>query len=356
MLTDKNIVVFGGTGSLGKLLVKRLLAGECGAPKKLLVVSRDEAKQHYMRLEMQRLADASTDDVFYHNYERALQFHIGDVRDYSSVLTALRNADFVFNAAALKQVPACEYFPYEAVLTNIVGAENIIRAVRENQLSIEAVVGVSTDKACKPVNVMGMTKAVQERLYVRANLDCANTRFVSVRYGNVLASRGSVVPLFREQIAQGGPVTVTTIDMTRFFIGLDRAVDTIIAALLHGNPGEIFIPLCPAAKIIDLAEVLIADQPIEIKMTGIRPGEKLHESLISAEEGYRTTERKGYYVILPMLPELQPKKFDAFPLVGKEYDSQCNLMSKKQIEDILREYKLLLDDASRSRIKASLAV
>lgn len=165
MLSDKRVVVFGGTGSLGKVLVRRLLEGELGKPKKLLVVSRDEAKQHFMRLEFQRLAAASTDEIFYHNYERVLQFHIGDVRDYSSVLTALRNADYVFNAAALKQVPACEYFPFEAVQTNIVGAENIIRAVRENHLPIQAVVGVSTDKACKPVNVMGMTKAIQERLY-----------------------------------------------------------------------------------------------------------------------------------------------------------------------------------------------
>lgn len=355
MLTKKNIVVFGGTGSLGKLLVRRLLAGELGMPNKVLVVSRDEAKQHYMRLEMQRLAEASTDDVFFHNYERVLQFHIGDVRDYSSVLTALRNTDVVFNAAALKQVPACEYFPYEAVLTNIMGAENIIRAVRENDNSIQTVIGVSTDKACKPVNVMGMTKAIQERLYVRANIDCQDCKFVAVRYGNVLASRGSVVPLFREQIANGGPVTVTTTDMTRFLLGLDRAVDTVFAALQHGNKGEIFIPKCPAAKIIDLAEVLVGDHNIEIKVTGIRPGEKLHESLISAEEGYRTVVRNDYYVILPMLPELQPDSITPYPLQGREYDSAHDLMNKKQLHDLLQKYDLLLDDSSRARIKQSLS-
>jgi FlaA1/EpsC-like NDP-sugar epimerase len=354
MLTNKNVVVFGGTGSLGKLLVRRLLAGELGLPKRVLVVSRDEAKQHYMRLEMQRVAEASTDDIFFHNYERVLQFHIGDVREYSSVLTALRKADVVFNAAALKQVPACEYFPYEAVLTNIMGAENIIRAIRENELPVTTVIGVSTDKACKPVNVMGMTKAIQERLYVRANLDCPECKFVAVRYGNVLASRGSVVPLFREQIANGGPVTVTTTDMTRFLLGLDRAVDTVFEALQYGEKGEIFIPKCPAAKIIDLAEVLVGDQNIEIKVTGIRPGEKLHESLISAEEGYRTVARREYFVILPMLPELQPAKINAYDFAGREYDSQCDLMDKKQLHKLLADYDLLLDDSTRARLKQSL--
>jgi FlaA1/EpsC-like NDP-sugar epimerase len=355
MLTNKNVVVFGGTGSLGKLLVRRLLAGELGQPKRVLVVSRDEAKQHYMRLEMQRVAEASTDDIFFHNYERILQFHIGDVREYSSVLTALRNADVVFNAAALKQVPACEYFPYEAVLTNIMGAENIIRAIRENALTVNTVIGVSTDKACKPVNVMGMTKAIQERLYVRANLDCPDCKFVAVRYGNVLASRGSVVPLFREQIASGGPVTVTTTDMTRFLLGLDRAVDTVFEALRFGNRGEIFIPKCPAAKIIDLAEVLVGEHKVEIKVTGIRPGEKLHESLVSAEEGYRTVKRGEYFVILPMLPELQPDSFEVYELAGREYDSNCDLMDKKQLYQLLSDYDLLLDESSRARIKQSLA-
>jgi UDP-glucose 4-epimerase len=241
MLTDKNVAVFGGTGSLGKLLVKRLLSGECGKPKKLLIVSRDEAKQHFMRLEFQQLAVA-TDELFYRNYERVLQFHIGDIRDYSSVRTAIRDADVVFNAAALKQVPACEYFPYEAVLTNIVGAENLCRAIRENSLHVETVIGVSTDKACKPVNVMGMTKAIQERIYGRANLDCETTRFVCVRYGNVLASRGSVIPLFHEQIACGGPLTITTETMTRFLLPLDHAVDTIFACLKGAKPGEIYVP------------------------------------------------------------------------------------------------------------------
>src|SRR5688500_14968676 len=177
MLQDKQVVVTGGTGSLGKVLVRRLLSSEMGLPKQITVFSRDEAKQHSMRLAFQHLRTA-TDEVIYHNFEQLLQFRIGDVRDPHSVATALRDADVVFNAAALKQVPSCEYFPYEAVQTNITGEENIIRAIRESRIPVETVVGVSTDKACKPVNVMGMTKAIQERLFVRANLDADETRFI----------------------------------------------------------------------------------------------------------------------------------------------------------------------------------
>src|SRR5215203_816421 len=280
MLTGKRVLVTGGTGSLGKVLVRRLLSGEMGVPKQITVFSRDEAKQHSMRLAFQRLRIA-TDEVIYHNFERLLQFRIGDVRDPHSVTTALREADVVFNAAALKQVPSCEYFPYEAVQTNITGAENIIRAIRENGLKIDTVVGVSTDKACKPVNVMGMTKAIQERVFTSANLTCPYTRFVCVRYGNVLASRGSVIPLFHEQIRSGGPLTITTTDMTRFLLSLEEAVDTVFAAIRGGRRGETYIPRVPSARVVDVARALIGDRDIETVVTGIRPGEKVHEILIS---------------------------------------------------------------------------
>ncbi len=193
MLTDKRIVVTGGTGSLGNVLVRRLLSGELGKPKSIMVFSRDEAKQHAMRLAYQSRRIA-TDEVIYHNFEQLLQFQIGDVRDYHRLSAVMCKADIVFSAAALKQVPSCEYFPFEAVQTNIIGPENIVRSIRENRLPVETVVGISTDKACKPVNVMGMTKAIQERVFVQANMDCPTTRFICVRYGNVLASRGSVIP------------------------------------------------------------------------------------------------------------------------------------------------------------------
>ncbi len=342
MLNGKRVLVTGGTGSLGKVLVRRLLAGEMGVPKQITVFSRDEAKQHSMRLAFERLRIA-TDEVIYHNFERLLQFRIGDVRDPHSVTTALKDADIVFNAAALKQVPSCEYFPYEAVQTNITGAENIIRAIRESRIPVETVVGVSTDKACKPVNVMGMTKAIQERLFVRANLDADETRFIGVRYGNVLASRGSVIPLFHEQIRHGRPITITTSDMTRFLLSLEQAVDTIFAALRDAARGEIYIPRVPSAKVTDVAAALIGDRKIETVITGIRPGEKIHEILVSEEEAHRTVERGDYYVIQPMLPELLPTDKIDNP-IGREYSSADNVMSRAQVTELLQRHKLMVGD------------
>jgi len=341
MLKDKRVVVTGGTGSLGKVLVRRLLTGEVGLPKQITIFSRDEAKQHQMRLAYQHKR-AATDEVIYHNFEQLLQFRIGDVRDLHSVSTVLRDADVVFNAAALKQVPSCEYFPFEAVQTNIIGAENIIRAIREHNLEVETVVGVSTDKACKPVNVMGMTKALQERLFVRANLDIPNTRFVIVRYGNVLASRGSVIPLFHEQIRHGGPVTITTTDMTRFLLSLEDAVDTIFAAVREGAPGETFIPRVPSAKVTDIAAALIEDREIATIVTGVRPGEKVHEILISEEEANRASPRGDYYAIQPMLPELA--KQPAQDTLNREYSSADSVMTRAEVVELLKTHKLLIGD------------
>src|SRR5687768_14893685 len=319
-LENKRILVTGGTGSLGQTLVRRLLAGELGRPAKITVYSRDEAKQHYMRLDYMH-RKAATDDVIYQNSQDLLTFRIGDVRDYAALTSAVRDADVVFHAAALKQVPSCEYFPFEAVQTNIIGAANLVRVVRENRTPVRTVVGISTDKACKPINVMGMTKAVMERILVEANIDCPDTRFACVRYGNVIASRGSVVPLFLDQIANGGPVTITMREMTRFLLSLDQAVDTVFAALAEANPGETYIPRVPAARVIDLAEVLIDGRPIELRLTGIRPGEKIHEIMVSEEECYRTVARGNYYVICSMLPELRPA-ISADLALRQEYSSE----------------------------------
>src|SRR5512137_763422 len=262
MLAGKRVVVTGGTGSLGKVLIRRLLSGEMGLPKKILVFSRDEAKQHAMRVEYLNRR-AATDEIIYRNFEQLLEFRIGDVRDFHAASAVLRDADVVFNAAALKQVPACEYFPFEAVQTNIAGPENIIRAIREFNLPVETVVGISTDKACKPVNVMGMTKAIQERVFIQGNMRCPQTRFICVRYGNVLASRGSVIPLFHDQIRNGGPVTITTTDMTRFLLSLDRAVDTIFAAVREARRGETYVPRVTSARMTDMVDVLIGDRPVK---------------------------------------------------------------------------------------------
>lgn len=326
-------MVTGGTGSLGQTLVRRLLTGELGKPAKITVFSRDEAKQHYMRLDYLH-RQAATDDIIYQNSQDLLNFRIGDVRDYPALLAAMREADVVFHAAALKQVPSCEYFPFEAILTNIYGAENVVRAVRENDLPVEKVVGISTDKACKPINVMGMTKALQERVLIEANRDCANTSFTCVRYGNVIASRGSIVPLFVEQIRQNKSVTITLPEMTRFLLSLDKAVDTVFAVVTKGNCGETFVPQVPAAKIVDVATALMGDKNLPMEFTGIRPGEKVHEIMVSEEECFRTVERDGYYVILPVLPELREEK-DFAPALESEYSSKDKNVSVEELKVLL---------------------
>lgn len=343
LLTGKRILITGGTGSLGQVLARRLLKGDMGEAAKIIIFSRDEAKQHYMRLEYHHKV-AATDEIVYRNFQQKLEFRIGDVRDFHSIAAALRDADVVFNAAALKQVPTCEYFPYEAVRTNIGGAENIVRAIQQHSLPVETVVGISTDKACKPINVMGMTKAIQERVLIQANMRCPSTRFVCARYGNVLASRGSVIPLFHDQIRHGGPLTVTTREMTRFLLSLDDAVDAVFAAVRWGFAGETYIPKVPSALVMNVALALIGNRDIPIKITGIRPGEKVHESLISAEEAYRTVERGEQYVILPMLPELRDTA-DPAACLGKEYSSADNLLSLEETTDLLARHGLL--DESR---------
>ena len=329
----KRILVTGGTGSLGQTLVRRLLTGEMGQPARIVVFSRDEAKQHYMRVGFQH-REAATDDIIYQNSRELLRFRIGDVRDYGSVLAAVRDADVVFHAAALKQVPTCEYFPYEAVMTNVNGPNNLVRAIRENDTPVELVVGISTDKACKPINVMGMTKALQERVLLEANIDVPKTRFVCVRYGNVIASRGSVVPLFVDQIKRGGPVTITLPEMTRFLLNLDRAVDTVFAAVREGQRGETYIPIVPAAKVVDIARALMGPKDIPMVFTGVRPGEKLHEIMVSEEERFRTIERNGWYVILPILPELR-STMDIVPALDSEYSSEHDNIDIPALADLL---------------------
>lgn len=337
----KRILVTGGTGSMGKVLVRRLLSCELGRPEKVIVFSRDEAKQHFMRVEYQHVR-ASTDEIIYHNFERLLQFWIGDVRDFHSIASALRETDIVVNGAAMKQVPTCEYFPYEAVRTNIEGAENIVRAIQEHRIPVETVVGVSTDKACKPVNTMGMSKAIQERIFTQANMRCNGTRFVCVRYGNVLASRGSVIPLFHEQIRRGGPVTITTTEMTRFLLSLEQAVDTVFAAIRTARPGETYVPNAPAARITDIASALIGDRSIRRVVTGVRPGEKTHEVMVSDEEVNRAITRDKWYAIQPMLPEIADDT-PFTPSLTKEFSSADCLMTLEETVAMLAANDLLVD-------------
>jgi UDP-glucose 4-epimerase len=335
-LDNKRVLITGGTGSLGKVLVRRILSGQLGSPKSVVVFSRDEAKQHDLRMDYLNHR-AATDEVMYHNFERILQFKIGDVRDFHSVAQALTSADIVFNAAALKQVPACEYFPFEAVKTNIEGAENIVRAIIELNLQVESVVAISTDKACKPTNVMGMTKAIQERIFLAANISCPQTRFIAVRYGNVLASRGSVVPLFIDQISAGGPITLTDKNMTRFLLTLDQAVDTVFEALQFAAAGETYIPKIKAALIQDVATALVGSQKIKVVESGIRPGEKLHEIMISEEESLRTISRGDYFAIKSILPEVAT--VSSGPLIEFAEVSSANyLMSTDEVKKFLEKH------------------
>jgi FlaA1/EpsC-like NDP-sugar epimerase len=343
ILEDKAVLITGGTGSLGKTLVRRLLTNEMGKLRKLIVFSRDETKQHQMRLAYKHKTVA-TDEIIYHNFDQLVEFRIGDVRDFHSVAAVVKDADVIFNAAALKQVPSCEYFPYEAVRTNIGGPENIVRVIREHGVPVETVVGVSTDKACKPVNVMGMTKAIQERVFLSANVGSPGTRFICVRYGNVLASRGSVIPLFHEQIRVGGPVTITTEDMTRFLLSLDDAVNVIFAAVREARRGETYIPRVASARVLDVARVLVGDRPIRIEIVGIRPGEKVHEILVSEEECHRTLARGKHFVIQSILPELRNDDGVASALKG-EYSSVDGVMPLDQLGPFLRSHRLMVEEA-----------
>ncbi|VVB52935.1 Polysaccharide biosynthesis protein [uncultured archaeon] len=335
-MLDGKILITGGTGSLGKVVLRRLLKRSL-PPYRIVVFSRDEAKHSDLR------ALYSMDKELKELFESVVRFQVGDVRDQDAVFSATAGVDTIIHAAALKQVPSCEYSPYEAVETNIMGAENIIRAVEKRKYVTE-VIGISTDKACKPVNVMGMTKAIQERLLLGASERCPNTHFKCVRYGNVLASRGSVIPLFQEQIKNGGPVTITTSDMTRFLLSLDQAVDTVFDAHEYGRPGETFIPRIPSARIIDVAEAMtgtvlgVCKKNIPIHITGIRPGEKIHEILVSEEEASRTYPTGKYFVIKSVLNPGTTKE-----CLTKEFSSEDCVMSYEAVVDLLKEHGFIND-------------
>lgn len=286
-IDGKIILLTGGTGSFGKMLVSKLLNLN---PKEIIVFSRDEDKQGLMRLE-------------YPDEER-LRFVLGDIRDYHSVRQVMRGVDIVFHAAALKWITEVEYNVWEGVKTNVIGAQNIIEAAKDE--NVGKVVALSTDKAVEPVNAYGMAKALQERLITTANLykDGTRTVFVSTRYGNVLGSRGSVVPYFKSLIEGNKPLTITDPKMTRFILTLNESVDLVLYALENGVGGEVFVRKMPGHTISDLANVMLESASLSgdsLKIIGIRPGEKVHETLISPSESVRTIEDGDYYIILPQI-------------------------------------------------------
>lgn len=281
MFRDKTLLITGGTGSFGNAVVKRFLPTEIG---EIRIFSRDEKKQDDMRNELRN---------------SKLKFYIGDVRDPVSISNAMRGVDYVFNAAALKQVPSCEFYPLEAVYTNILGTENTLNAAIAN--SVKSVIVLSTDKAVHPINAMGMSKALMEKVAVAKarNLKSGDTNVCVTRYGNVMASRGSVIPLFISQIKSGKALSITDPLMTRFMMSLEDAVDLVLFAFEKGAPGDIFVQKAPAATIGQLATVLkeIFKAQNEIRVIGTRHGEKKHESLLIREEMARAEDLGRYYRI-----------------------------------------------------------
>ncbi|TPQ39609.1 polysaccharide biosynthesis protein [Cupriavidus pinatubonensis] len=281
MFKDKTLLITGGTGSFGNAVLNRFLHSDIA---EIRIFSRDEKKQEDMRIALKN---------------DKLKFYIGDVREYDAVHDALRGVDYVFHAAALKQVPSCEFYPMEAVRTNVVGAENVMRAAIANEVS--RCVVLSTDKAVYPINAMGISKAMMEKVMVAKSRLCdpGKTVLSATRYGNVMASRGSVIPLFLSQIRSGMPLTLTDPNMTRFLMSLEESVDLVLYAFENARPGDIFVQKAPASTVVDLAQALkeLLNGQSEFKVIGTRHGEKLYESLISREEMARADDLGGYYRI-----------------------------------------------------------
>ncbi len=305
--TNKSVLITGGTGSFGKKFTKILLAEK--NPRKIIIFSRDELKQHEMRVR-------GYDDP-------RLRYFIGDVRDRERLLRAMHGVDIVVHAAALKQVPACEYNPMEAVKTNILGTANVLEAALD--AGVGKVLALSTDKAVSPANLYGGTKLVAEKLVIQSNNYAAGsgTRYACVRYGNVVGSRGSVVPLFIKMRASG-KITITDERMTRFWLSLEQGVHFVINCIEQMEGGEVFVPKIPSTKVMDLARAIAPDAKIDI--IGIRPGEKLHEDLLSADEARNAVERDGMYIIRP--PETlwnRNQHYEGAPLPeGFSYTSDNN--------------------------------
>ncbi|MHB8108421.1 MAG: polysaccharide biosynthesis protein [Syntrophorhabdaceae bacterium] len=294
MFSGKILMITGGTGSFGNSVLKRFLDTEV---KEIRVFSRDEKKQEDMRVELNN---------------PKVKFYIGDVRNYESLDFAMNGVDLIFHAAALKQVPSCEFYPMEAVRTNILGAENVLNAGLAH--NVEKIIVLSTDKAVYPINAMGMSKALMEKLMIAKGRTMDNNRktvLCGTRYGNVMASRGSVIPLFVKQIKEGKPLTVTDPNMTRFLMSLDDAVDLVIYAFKNARQGDIFVQKAPASTIQDLAQALleIFNADNAIKIIGTRHGEKLYETLLTREELAKAEDLEGYYRIIPDDRDLNYNKY-----------------------------------------------
>ncbi len=334
LLNGRSILVTGGTGTLGRALVKEILKYD---PKVVRIFSRDEAKQFDLQFELRNCKN--------------VRYLLGDVRDSKRLARAMEGIDIVFHTAALKHVPSCEYNPFEGVKTNIIGTQNVIEAALENK--VERVIYTSSDKAISPTNTMGATKLLAERLISAANYykGEGDTIFTAVRFGNVMGSRGSVIPLFKKQIMTGGPVTVTLPEMTRFMMTLDQAVLLTLEAARQAKGGETFVLKMPVVRLGDLAEIIIREfaplcninpDKISIETIGLRPGEKMYEELMTFEEAKLAMEFPSAFAIPPAFSNKRYEYKGAQPAEVKTYRSdEVNLLTKSQLRKLLRDKKLL---------------
>ena len=321
MFKNKTLLITGGTGSFGNAVLKKFLNSDI---KEIRIFSRDEKKQDDMRRKYQ---------------SSKIKYFLGDVRDKASISNAMIGADLVFHAAALKQVPSCELYPIEAVKTNILGTENVLNSAIENK--IQKVICLSTDKAVYPINAMGVSKAMMERVFVAKSRISGKTKIVGTRYGNVMASRGSVIPLFHSQILNNKPITITEPNMTRFMMTLENAVDLVLFAFKNGNSGDIFVQKSPSSTIGDLAKALkqIYNSKVKIKTIGIRHGEKMHETLLSKEERQVSQDLNNYFRIPADNRDLNYDKFftkgmDSKPI--EEFNSyNTERLTEQQLIDLL---------------------
>lgn len=326
---NKTLLITGGTGSFGNAVLKRLLDSNL---KEIRILSRDEKKQDDQRKK-------------YNNDK--LKFYIGDVRDYNSVLNAVRGVDYIFHAAALKQVPSCEFHPLEAVKTNILGTENVLEAAICSD--VEKVICLSTDKAVYPINAMGISKAMMEKVIVAKSRASNSTIICTTRYGNVMASRGSVIPLFVDQVLKGIPITITDGEMTRFMMTLDDAVDLVLFAFKSGKPGDIYVQKAPAATISILTQALteLMEKPQHpINTIGTRHGEKLYETLLSREEMVAAKDLGNYYCVPPDLRDLNYEKFmdqgEVKISISEDYNSHnTNRLDSQSMKELLLKLEFM---------------
>lgn len=329
MFDDKSVLITGGTGSFGKKFTRYLF--ENYKPKKVVIFSRDEFKQFEM-------------SATFHEPEHEIRYFIGDIRDKERLYRSFEGIDYVIHAAALKQVPAAEYNPFEAVKTNILGAQNIIDAAIDR--GVKKVIALSTDKAVSPINLYGATKLAMEKLLIAANsyVGTKDTCFSVVRYGNVIGSRGSVIPFFRNFVNNGGgKLPITDERMTRFWITLQQGVELVSKAAYEAVGGEVFVPKIPSMKILDLARVIAPHREYEV--IGVRPGEKLHESLISKDEGRNTVDMDKYYVILPLSANGSKKfyKYSKYPKMVEGFcyrsDTNDHWLGEEDLANLVKEFE-----------------